>query len=125
MARGGRKKAPIKIPGQEYGAQAEQVRSQQAVPVAPPPSAAPVQTSLETLLAGAPRPSDAPTLLDGESERPHEPITAGLPSGPGPGPEALMTPGVFLNRRPGTDELEALFAVFPFEGIRRILANQR
>jgi hypothetical protein len=111
---------PTTIPGQEYGAQAEQLRSQQAVPVQQAPG------DLAALLAGAPRPDQVPSLLSEPSARPNEPLTAGLPTGPGPGPEALASPGMFGQRRPGLDELEALYQVFPFEGIRRLLeANAR
>jgi hypothetical protein len=31
--------------------------------------------------------------LSGPTQRPNEPVTAGLPSGPGPGPEALQASG--------------------------------
>lgn len=136
MARGGRRKgqpgkaygnrtdlngtkAPIaRIPGQEYGAQAEQVRSQQQIPMGQP--------DLATMLAGSPTPDQAPSLLSAPSARPAEPLTAGLPSGPGPGPEALASPSMFGQRRPGVEELEALYQVFPYEGIRRLLdANMR
>lgn len=88
MARGGRREAngkanpnrtdlnaPKPVPvarftDQEYGQQAQQVASQQQVPITAP--AIPPVTPL-----------DAPTT------RPQEPVTHGLPSGPGAGPEAL------------------------------------
>lgn len=42
-------------------------------------------------------------LLGAGTQRPHEPVTAGLPSGPGPGPEAVGMPsqsqtGAFYRR---------------------------
>jgi hypothetical protein len=55
--------------GQTYGEASRQQASQRAVPTGPPPSES------EGLLA--------------PSERPEEPITAGMPMGAGPGPEAL------------------------------------
>lgn len=58
----------MKVPGQTYGDQAAQVRRQQAVPMGP---------------------AARPPALTEPSQRPQEPLTAGLPSGPGPGPEAL------------------------------------
>lgn len=54
--------------GQTYGEATRQRESQQAVPVGPPP---------------------APGPFAGPSERPDEPITAGMDMGEGPGREAL------------------------------------
>lgn len=48
-------------------------------------------------------PEDSPMLLD-PTKRPDEPISAGLPSGPGPGPEALD---------PRLDETRALKKYLP------------
>jgi hypothetical protein len=120
MARGGRRRGTagkaypnrtdlnggtqVKIPGQEYGAQAEQVRAQQALPVAAPPT-----------------PDDAPSLLEGQSQRPNEPLTAGLPSGPGPGPEAINALSNVGAPKPGFDDLEAIYRVFPYPGIRDLI----
>lgn len=55
-----------------YGQGAELQAAQSAVPVGPPP--------------GGVTPLNAPT------QRPDEPLTAGLSTGPGPGPEALQAP---------------------------------
>lgn len=63
-------------PGQTYGDRAGQERAQQAVPMGSPPSA--VRAS-----AAPPPPLNAP------SSRPDEPLTAGMPFGEGPGPEAV------------------------------------
>lgn len=76
----GPRQAPImRPPSERYGQQAELVRSQQALPVqtqsgpaAPRPVAPPAPTQLVPLTA--------PTA------RPNEPLTAGAPVGPGPGP---------------------------------------
>lgn len=132
MARGGRRKgepgkaypqrsdltadkkplAPMKIPGQGYGEQAQQVAAQEAVPMAASP--------LERLANyTGPGPDAAPTLLSGETERPHEPLTAGLPIGPGAGP-GPGTGGPRIDR-PGVDDLRAMYAAFPYEGIARLL----
>lgn len=90
-------RAPVRIGGQAYGMQAEQVRAQQAVPVGPTPT------------VGVPSPAPAPTgtpaptaliPLDAPTMRPNEPVTAGSPSGPGPGPAAplmLGAPPVLIN----------------------------
>lgn len=72
-------KLPVQsAPGQTYGAQAQQQRAQQAVPMGPPPSAA------------RPPAARPPSLME-PSQRPDEPLTAGMPFGPGPGPQAVAT----------------------------------
>ena len=86
-------------PGQEYGQRAQQQAAQRTVPLAPPPQAAPTAAP-----GGPPTPSAAPPppIVNGigkgnaglglwthPTERPDEPVTAGLPTGPGPGPEVL------------------------------------
>lgn len=71
--------------GGQYGDRAATQARLDAVPItppAPPPMAQPAQQPLQ-----APPPLDRPT------DRPMEPITSGLPTGPGPGPEALGLPG--------------------------------
>lgn len=66
-------KLPVEtVPGQTYGDQAQQRRAQQAVPMGPPASAA------------------RPPSLTEPSQRPEEPLTAGMPFGPGPGPQAVQ-----------------------------------
>lgn len=60
------------LPNAEYGEQKEFQNLQSGAPLARSGQAMPAITPL-----------DAPT------ERPDEPVTAGAPSGPGPGPEAL------------------------------------
>jgi len=103
------KPAMAKIPGQPYGAQAEQVRSQQAMPVQSAP---------------LPNPDSIPGLMD-PTQRPNEPVTAGIAAGPGPGPEALSTPPGMQAPQPGVDELRALYQAFPFPGIKRLLDYQQ
>lgn len=62
--------------GQTYGKRQEQIQAQQAVPMRKPPTEAPTPLT----------PLTAPTA------RPMEPITAGAPFGPGPGPMASGIP---------------------------------
>jgi len=76
------KVAKMAATGQAYGEAGKQLASQSAVPMggspmeaAPPP----------------PTPGQAGGL-DRMSERPNEPLTAGMPFGAGPGPEALAAP---------------------------------
>jgi hypothetical protein len=62
--------------GQTYGRRKEQVESQQAIPIPKRPSVMPGG-------AGA---------FGRRTERPREPLTAGSPTGPGPGLEGLIAP---------------------------------
>lgn len=73
-------------PSQGYGQRAALERQQQAVPL---PAARPVATPAGPQAAAPAVPVMPPAPLDRPTERPDEPITAGLPSGAGPGPEAL------------------------------------
>src|ERR1044072_3488759 len=70
---------------QGYGEQKAMMDAQAAVPVASPPSPGPSAPPQAGPLPGGlgdfARPSD----------RPHEPLTHGLPTGPGGGPEVLKT----------------------------------
>lgn len=101
--RGGRKKAtpgstytnrsdlathqPLPLPtGQEYGQRKTLTDSLKAAPIAAP---APVAPAPAPASAAPPAPLPAPPPLNGPTQRPNEPITAGLPVGPGPGPEVL------------------------------------
>lgn len=91
-------------PGQEYGQRSQQRAAQRTVPLAPPPQAGPAAAAPSPSPAGPPGmpPAQSP-LMSGEppadhaglvsflhpTNRPNEPITAGMASGPGPGPEVL------------------------------------
>lgn len=81
-------------PSTEYGQAAASIRAQQAIPMAspgvpaPPPPAAAVPPPSATPAAPAVLPGQLPDLAR-PSERPHEPVSAGAPLGPGPGVEAL------------------------------------
>jgi len=85
----------VAIPGQGYGVQAQQIADQQALPVASsstatPPVSAPETTSSPGLAAAAAfEMPQGLTPVDAPTERPTEPLTAGIQSGPGPGPEVL------------------------------------
>lgn len=110
--------------GQQYGMRKQQMDAQRAMPVAAPPSPA-----LPPTTGGAPAPA-GPALppapapgqvvpLDAPSMRPDEPVTAGLPVGPGAGVEAL---GPFAGQ--GEDvgmQLRAIYAQFPNEDLRSLL----
>ena len=88
--------------GMPYGAHQASIESQQALPLArvvptggtngasgapePPNAAQRLQAAVE-----AARRMRPPAPLTGPSQRPGEPITAGMATGPGPGPEVLRT----------------------------------
>lgn len=85
---------PLNAPeGLPYGERQQLLAAQRAVPMAPAPTT-------RAATAPGPVPSTAgpgvPTPVPGAAgaflrptERPHEPVTAGMALGPGPGPEAL------------------------------------
>lgn len=100
--------------GQPYGAAKAQLDAQRAVPVAPPPSP-PQAAAGPSQPAGGPPPGGMGDFLRA-SERPGEPLTAGIASGAGPGPEALNMTG-----NPDRDELGAIYMQFPSEGLRQLL----
>ena len=60
-----------------------------------------------------------PVPMNAPTQRPDEPVTAGLPVGPGPGPEAL---GIMQG---GADDvvsfLQGVYAEAPNEDVRRLL----
>lgn len=84
--------------GQTYGERGVQEAAQQAIPLP-----APVV------------PLSAPT------QRPNEPVTAGLPIGPGPGPEALAPMGAPPADAPVLELLQALYAQYPNNELRGLI----
>jgi hypothetical protein len=108
----------MKVPGQGYGEQAKQVAAQKAIPMAGA-AQPPTRPPLEQLLAGAPSPDSVPGMFE-PTQRPYEPVTAGLPIGPGEGSDAMAAPNMFAPE-PGVDELRAVYAVFPYPGIKALL----
>lgn len=91
--------------GQEYGQATAQEQAQRIVPVAPPPTPAPAAPSSQ----GIPQlpPFDRPT------EFPDEPLFAGMPYGPGAGPEALAAMPGISNQTPTAADLERMRSVLP------------
>jgi hypothetical protein len=113
------------VKGQPYGQRAQQQAAQQAIPLTPPPtavapSAGPAPPTPGALGAppqptgGVPAGGPPAGMAPGElkwlhpSDRPNEPVTAGLPSGPGPGPEALGGIGAVAANMASTDSTAAL-----------------
>ena len=95
---GGYAAQPAQAPtGMPYGEHKASIDAQQALPMAqvvpptgtggPTPAPDPAQR-LQAAVAAARR-MRPPSPLTGPSQRPAEPITAGMATGPGPGPEVL------------------------------------
>src|ERR1019366_1401153 len=90
--------APSAAPGQEYGAAAASLASQSAVPMAggaQPPAGQDMMAALQAHTAA--NPAGARGAIDRPTERPNEPVTHGLPVGPGGGPEVLSGIGALAN----------------------------
>lgn len=74
------------VPNQGYGKATEQREAQSAVPMGASPVATPEMQSMAQAPT-LPRPGEMPYISP--TQRPEEPVTAGIAYGPGPGPEAL------------------------------------
>lgn len=96
--------APRAASGQEYGKAKAQLDAQRAMPLSATP----------------PPPTVDVTPISAESQRSGEPITAGLPVGAGPGPQAggpyALSP---------VDELRAIFQAYPNDDLAELLSNLR
>lgn len=103
--------------GQPYGARIAQERAQQAVPLAAPPRPAPPPVTGPAL--AAPAPGGLGDFLR-PTERPNEPLTSGIDSGPGPGSEALRLAGMADT---AADELRAIYLRYPTEALRELLED--
>jgi hypothetical protein len=108
--------------GQTYGKRSEQMAAQRAMPISRPSTdavpSAPTGAGPAPPAPTGPRPGGV-VPLDAPSQRPNEPLTAGLPVGPGPGPEALgdlAGLGGDVNM-----QLRAIFSRYPNEDLRRVL----
>lgn len=75
------------VPGQEYGMAGQQMAAQSAVPMGSTPTPQIAAPAPQAQAQAGPMPGSLPHLEP--TLRPNEPVTAGLPFGPGPGPEVL------------------------------------
>lgn len=140
MARGGRrngqagkaypnrtdlnKKLPVQAPpSSQYGERTQLEQAQQAVPMGGNPNPVP-QGSV-----GSGGPGPGPLVQAGglgafarPSANPAEPVTAGVPSGPGPGPEILNRPGA-ITTDPLSLQLRALAQQYPIPEILELLED--
>lgn len=86
----------------------------EAVPVAPPPPPPSVVSPPPPGGGGLPlAPFDRPT------DRPNEPLTHGLSTGQGAGPEILSMPA----DNPSMDELRAIYLRYPTEQLRELIED--
>lgn len=110
-------------PGQTYGQATAQIAAQKQVPVAAPPAPAASPPSQPApggaapnagvLAHTSPEPGELP--FTGPSNRPNEPLTAGLPQGPGPGPESLTGIGAMAARSAPQDTATKLLATLAMQ----------
>ncbi|MBM4407746.1 MAG: hypothetical protein FJ038_03895 [Chloroflexi bacterium] len=118
----GNHKQPVRVPtGQPYGQAQALEQSQQAAPLPqapPPPPGRYIEGTRTPQAAVAYRP---PNLgLNGPTTRPDEPITAGVPVGPGPGPhrEYFSTAAMYrvLARATGNPAMSRLADLAEIQG---------
>lgn len=111
---------PIKtVTGLPYGEAGQLQAAQRAIPLPnnqASPAAAPAPTPQ---VAGPPAlPGQSPFMRP--TDRPGEPVTTGIPSGPGPGPEVLTS------QAEAPDEIGAqlreIFAQYPNDDLLRVMA---
>lgn len=118
-----RTQPPAAAPNQTYGQAGAQLAAQKQIPLSksPPPQAAgPSLPAPGNAGSGGPQ---AITPLSAPTARPNEPITAGLPTGAGPGPEALGLP-----QQPSEDQnisavLHGLYQAYPNPDLARLIAS--
>lgn len=112
----GRQITPSNLPpSQAYGQGVQQARGLRVTPTAttPPTSGGNPATQMAPL-----QPGQVPSLQD-PTANPDEPVTAGLPSGPGVGPEAL---GITTYDSPELAIARALYLQYPNSDLRRYMA---
>jgi len=108
----------VAFTGQTYGEGAAQERSQGMVS----PGSAPSETEAQAMAAEMSRrirPGSMP--LTRPTERPDEPITAGVPFGPGPGPIAAGVQPRMVAVDSTLETLQALYELYPNEGLAALL----
>lgn len=116
--------APKAAPGQPYGEAKQQLDSQKQIPLSRTPAPGGPPVSSTAAIAGMVGGGGSPVpSLTAPSTRPNEPLTSGLKTGPGPGPEALNLPA----QAPVDDQmlavLRAMHQAFPNSDIARLIAE--
>ena len=110
-------KQPVMVAsGQPYGARQAQEAAQGAIPLpAAPPVSVPAQPRPQV-----PAPGSLGVFNRG-TERPDEPLTAGLPIGPGSGPEVLPMSPVLSQDDQLLAQLRGLYSAFPSEDLAALI----
>lgn len=111
---------PTAATGQGYGQAGAQLAAQKAVPMAG--AAAGVAPAVQAAAAQGPPP--APADLYRATENPNQPVTHGLPMGPGAGPEALPIQNA-ATTDPLAIQLRALYQKFPSQELADLLMDIR
>ena len=101
--------------GQTYGKATEQMEAQRAVPMGRAPTEVQAQQA-----ARRPRPA-APGSLTAPTARPMEPITAGAPFGPGPGPMGAGIPEMDQVEDDALIEMRAIYRMYPSQELADII----
>ena len=92
---GGPSQVRSAVPDQSYGVQTQQMNDQQTAPMgaqAPLPPAPPVPSGAQAGVTSPTSPPYGGGDFGGPTTRPNEPVTAGVPIGPGPGPNITPAP---------------------------------
>jgi hypothetical protein len=100
--------------GGSYGSAKASADSQRAVPVQAPPGATQVPPAQPPQPLG-PAPGTLGDLT-GPTARPNEPLTHGLATGPGAGPEVLST-----HPDPDINNLRAVYRIHPSSDLRALI----
>lgn len=109
----------VAFTGQTYGEGAAQARSQASVS----PGSAPSQVEAQQAAAQANRVTPGSMPLTRPTERPDEPITAGAPFGPGPGPVGAGVRSRIIPNDPVLETLRALYALYPNDGLEEMITR--
>ena len=107
------KMAATAAKGQSYGEAGKQIASQQAVPMGPSPA----PTTPQGIAPGS------MGALDRMTERPNEPITAGMDFGAGPNTAQAGIPIVAPGFDDSLEELKVLYRQFPNTDLGNLLSS--
>jgi len=102
--------------GQTYGKRKEQMEAQRAVPMSRQPTELVQQPQAPRVRPGELGAFNRPT------ERPTEPITAGVPIGPGPGPAGAGIPTMLNPNRAAIEELRAIYELYPNDDLADLIS---
>ena len=100
--------------GQAYGEAGKQLASQRVMPIAPSPTTVTPQNAAPRVAPGQLGDFGRPT------ERPDEPVTAGMNFGAGPNSMEAGVPFV-PGRNPAIEELKAIYRMFPNDDLADLI----